>query len=147
MQSIIQTIMSFATRWWIISVGLIAVAAFAQAVIEGEVTFQDALIALCVTTVAMVETIKEHRWLGAAGAAGGVAGSYLWLANGAETSPVEGKFVALVVLTFLVALLAGLGPSVVLSRSSNTVQTVAMALTSFLAVSGAIWLVLRFLLR
>ena len=146
MQFINQTIMPFATRWWLASVAIIVVAAFLQAATEGKVIYQDALIALCVMTVALVETIRQRQWLGVAGAVGGIASSYLWLANGMEISPVDRYFATLVLLTFLVALLTSLGPAIMVSSSPNILQTAATGFTAFFAISGAIFLVIWFLL-
>lgn len=71
-------------RWWIIAAVIIAGLAFLQAGIEGKVTMQDGLVALCVATVVLIEAIRERRSLMILGGVGGIASSYLWLANGAK---------------------------------------------------------------
>ena len=62
-------------RWWIAAAGVVAIAAFVQAGLEGRVTFQDGLVALCVATVFLIESIRQRQTLMISGGVGGIANS------------------------------------------------------------------------
>ena len=62
---------------------------------------QDGLVALCVATVFLIEAISERRRLMILGGVGGIASSYLWLANGADASPFDLQLLAILGLLFI----------------------------------------------
>lgn len=132
-------------RWWITAAGIIAVLAFLQAGIEKEVTMQDGLVALCVATVFLIEAIRERRGLMLFGGVGGIAGSYLWLANGTEASPFDLRLLAILGLLFIVAMLAAFGfmlPFIGSNESRGGLVMIAM----FGLLILAVWAIFKFLL-
>ncbi len=132
-------------RWWIAAAAIIAVLAFLQAGIEQEVTMQDGLVALCVATVFLIEAIRERRGLMILGGVGGIASSYLWVANGAQASPFDLQLLALLGLLFLMAMIAGFGLMLPLIGSSQSWSGVLM-IAVFVLLMVAVWAIFEFLL-
>ena len=131
-------------RWWITAAGIIAVLAFLQAEIEKEVTMQDGLVAL-VATVFSIEAIRERRGLMLFGDVGGIAGSYLWLANGTEASPFDLRLLAILGLLFIVAMLAAFGFMLPFIGSNESRGGLVMIAVFGLLIL-AVWAIFKFLL-
>ena len=132
-------------RWWIMAAVIVAFATFIQAGIEGEVTFQDGLVALCVATVFLIESIRQRQTLMILGGVGGIASSYLWLANGAEASPFDFQLLAILGLLFIVAMLAAFGVMLPLIRSNESRAGLVM-MAVFVLLASAVWAAFKFLL-
>ena len=116
-------------RWWIAAAAIIAVLAFIQAGIEREVTMQDGLVALCVSTVLLIEAIRKRQGLMILGGIGVIASSYLWVANGDASAPFDLQLLALLGLLFIMAMIAGFGlmlPSIGSSQSWSGVVMIAV---------------------
>lgn len=130
-------------RWWITAAVGVAVAAFIQAGLKGEVTYQDGLVALCVATVLLIESIRQRQILMILGGIGGIASAYLWLANGAEASPFDIQLLVILVLLFAVALLAGFGAMLPLIGSNESKSGIVM-IALFILLVLAVWAIFRF---
>ena len=132
-------------RWWITAAAIVAVLAFLQAGLEGEVTMQDGLVALCVATVFLIEAIRERRGLMILGGVGGIGSSYLWLANGAEASPFDLRLLAILGILFIVAMLAAFGFMIpFIGTNESRGGLVMIALFGLLVL--AVWAIFKFLL-
>ena len=70
---------------------------------------QDGLVALCVATVFLIEAIRKRQGLMILGGVGGIASSYLWVANGSQASPFDLQLLAIMGLLFIMAMIAGFG--------------------------------------
>ena len=132
-------------RWWITAAAIIAVLAFLQAGLEKEVTMQDGLVALCVATVFLIEAIRERRGLMILGGIGGIASSYLWIANGAEASPFDLRLLAILGLLFIMAMLAAFGFMLPLIGSNESRGGLVM-ITVFGLLVLSVWAIFKFLL-
>lgn len=132
-------------RWWIIAAAILAVLAFLQAGIEGMVTMEDGLVALCVATVFLIEAIRERRVLMILGGVGGIASAYLWVANGAQASPFDLQLLAILGLLFIMAMIAGFGIMIPIIGSSQSWSGVVMSAV-FVLLMLAVWGIFKFLL-
>ena len=132
-------------RWWITAVAIIAVLAFFQAGVEGKVTMQDGLVALCVATVFLIEAIRKRQGLMILGGVGGIASSYLWVANGAKASPFDFQLLAIMGLLFIMAMIAGFGIMIPFIGSSQSWSGVVM-ITLFVVLILVVWGIFEFLL-
>ena len=137
----------FMGRWWISAAVILAIVAFLDAAIQGAVTFHDGLAALCVSSVALVEVIREdpRKPLRILGAIGAILVSYLWFANGAQASPIDIKFLAIVIVLFVLALFSGFAPAIPFSKPNQIRSGIVILLVLF-ALIGAGWAILKFLL-
>lgn len=106
---------------------------------------QDGLVALCVATVFLIEAIRERRGLMILGGVGGIASSYLWLANGAQASPFDLQLLAILGLLFIMAMLAGFGFMIPLIGSNQSWTGVVM-IAVFVLLMLAVWGIFEFLL-
>ena len=92
-------------RWWVVvAASIIAAMAFVQATTEGEVTYQAALVAMCVAVVTFVQAVGMRSLMLSIGAFGGIASSYLWIAQDVEVSPANPFLFGLLVALLVVAL-------------------------------------------
>ena len=132
-------------RWWITAAAFVALAGFVQAGLEREVTYQDGLVALCMATVFLIESIRQRQTLMILGSVGGIASSYLWLANGAEASPFDIQLLAILGLVFVLALLGAFWLMLPFIRSNETRGGLVMIVV-FLLLALAVWATSKFLL-
>ncbi len=132
-------------QWWIAAAALVMVAAFLQAGIEGKVTMQDGLVALCVATVFLIEAIRKRQTLMILGGVGVIASSYLWVANGAKASPFDVQLLAILGLLAIVAMLAAFGFMLPFIGSNQSRGGLIM-LGVFGLLILAFWAIFKFLL-
>ena len=111
-----RKIIERAARWWVVvAVAVIAGGALVQAFLEGEVTFQAAFIALCVAVVTLVQAIGMRSAMLSIGAVGGMASTYLWIAQGVEVSPANPLLFGLLLALLVVGLFGTIGVFLILS--------------------------------